>query len=129
MINIKQPRCNWCGNDPLYIKYHDEEWGRPIYDDHKLFEFLILEGFQAGLSWITILRKRDNFRMAFDNFDYLKIAEYDEKKIQRLMLNEGIVRNQLKIRAAVTNARAFIKVQKEFGTFSNYIWGLLTENL
>ncbi len=125
MINIKQPRCNWCGNDPLYIKYHDEEWGRPIYDDHKLFEFLILEGFQAGLSWITILRKRDNFRMAFDNFDYLKIAEYDEKKIQRLMLNEGIVRNQLKIRAAVTNARAFIKVQKEFGTFSSYIWGFV----
>ncbi len=115
-------RCKWCVGDPLYEKYHDEEWGRPVYDDQKLFEFLILETFQAGLSWITILRKRENFRMAFDNFDYKNVAKYDEQKIGELMNDAGIIRNQLKIRAAVSNAQAFMKVQDEFGTFSNYIW-------
>jgi DNA-3-methyladenine glycosylase I len=115
-------RCEWCGNDPLYVKYHDEEWGRPVFDDETLFEFLILEGFQAGLSWITILRKRENFRQAFDNFDFHKIAQYDENNFNRLMQNEGIIRNRLKIRSAVTNAQAFIRVREEFGSFSKYIW-------
>jgi DNA-3-methyladenine glycosylase I len=116
-------RCGWCGTDPLYVKYHDEEWGKPVYDDRKLFEFLILETFQAGLSWLTILRKRENFRTAFDNFDYKKVAEYAEDKIAQLMGDPGIIRNGLKIKAAVSNAKAFMDVQKEFGTFSNYIWG------
>ena len=115
-------RCNWCVGDPLYEKYHDEEWGVPVYDDQVLFEFLILETFQAGLSWITILRKRENFRNAFNHFDYKKIAKYKEDKIDSLMQDAGIVRNQLKIRAAVSNAQAFMQVQSEFGSFSNYIW-------
>lgn len=115
-------RCAWCGTDPLYQKYHDEEWGVPVYEDQKLFEFLILETFQAGLSWITILRKRENFRLVFDNFDYKKIALYPEDKIQELLLDSGIIRNQLKIRAAVSNAVAFMKIQEEFGSFSDYIW-------
>lgn len=115
-------RCAWCGNDPLYQKYHDEEWGVPVYDDRKLFEFLILETFQAGLSWITILRKRENFRDAFDDFDYEKVARYNEEKVLELMQNAGIIRYQLKIRAAIANAKAFMEVQKEFGSFSNYIW-------
>ncbi|WP_348813239.1 DNA-3-methyladenine glycosylase I [Flavobacterium maritimum] len=115
-------RCAWCGTDPLYQKYHDEEWGVPVYEDQKLFEFLILETFQAGLSWITILRKRENFRLAFDDFDYKKIALYPEDKIQELLLDSGIIRNQLKIRAAVSNAIAFMKIQEEFGSFSDYIW-------
>lgn len=115
-------RCRWCIGDALYEKYHDEEWGVPVYDDQKLFEFLILETFQAGLSWITILRKRENFKKAFDNFDYKKIAKYNEEKIQELLQDTGIIRNQLKIRAAVTNAKAFMDVQKEFGSFSDYIW-------
>ena len=115
-------RCSWCLSSDLYKKYHDEEWGVPVYDDKKLFEFLILETFQAGLSWITILKKRDNFRMAFDDFDYLKVAQYSEDKIQELMQDTGIIRNQLKIRAAVSNAVSFIKVQEEFGSFSKYIW-------
>lgn len=106
----------------LYKKYHDEEWGVPVYDDDKLFEFLILETFQAGLSWITILNKRENFRMAFDNFDYIKIAHYSEDKIRELLQDTGIIRNQLKIRSAVSNAIAFMKVQEEFGSFSKYIW-------
>jgi DNA-3-methyladenine glycosylase I len=118
----KIKRCEWCGNDPLYIQYHDEEWGKPVFDDETLFEFLILEGFQAGLSWITILRKRENFRKAFDNFDFNKIARYDENDFNRLMQNEGIIRNRLKIKAAVTNAQAFLKVRQEFGSFSKYIW-------
>src|SRR5690606_32988666 len=101
-------RCKWCVGDPLYEKYHDEEWGRPVYDDQKLFEFLILETFQAGLSWITILRKRENFRNAFDNFDYKKVAKYGEEKIGELMNDAGIIRNQLKVRAAVSNAQAFM---------------------
>ena len=115
-------RCKWCVGDPLYEKYHDEEWGVPVYDDQKLFEFLILETFQAGLSWITILKKRENFRLAFDDFDYLKVAQYPEEKIQELMQDTGIIRNQLKIRAAVSNAVAFMKVQDEFGSFSKYFW-------
>jgi len=115
-------RCKWCVGDPLYEKYHDEEWGVPVYDDAILFEFLVLETFQAGLSWITILRKRENFRIAFDDFNYKKIAVYSEDKIHELMQDTGIIRNRLKIRAAVSNAAAFQKVQQEFGTFSNYIW-------
>lgn len=117
-----QSRCPWCGDDPLYVSYHDEEWGVPVRDDDKLFEFLILETFQAGLSWITVLRKRENFRKAFDNFDYRKIARYDEKKYEELLQNSGIIRNRLKIKATISNAVAFIKVQEEFGSFSKYIW-------
>lgn len=116
-------RCGWCGQDELYMKYHDEEWGKPVYDDRVLFEFLILETFQAGLSWITILRKRENFRDAFDKFDYKKVAKYNDEKIAELMDNPGIIRNGLKIKAAVTNAQSFMAVQKEFGSFSAYIWG------
>ena len=118
-------RCSWCGSDPLYVKYHDEEWGVPVRDDAKLFEFLILETFQAGLSWITILRKRENFRKAFDLFDYTKIAQYSEEKYDELLQNDGIIRNKLKIRATITNAQAFMKIQKEFGSFSAYIWGFV----
>ena len=115
-------RCGWCSSSDLYKKYHDEEWGVPVYDDQKLFEFLILETFQAGLSWITILRKRENFQLAFDDFNYKKVALYTEDKIQELLQDAGIIRNQLKIRAAVSNAIAFMKVQQEFGSFSKYIW-------
>ena len=118
-------RCSWCLSSDLYKKYHDEEWGVPVYDDQKLFEFLILETFQAGLSWITILNKRENFRSAFDSFDYKKIASYNEDKIQELIENAGIIRNKLKIRAAVSNALAFMMVQDEFGSFSKYIWGFV----
>ena len=118
----EKKRCAWCGNDPLYQKYHDEEWGTPVYDDATLFEFLVLETFQAGLSWITILRKREHFRIAFDQFDYKKIANYSENKIQQLLLDSGIIRNRLKIRAAISNANAFMEVQNEFGSFSKYIW-------
>lgn len=116
-------RCGWCGDDPLYMEYHDTEWGVPVYDDAKLFEFLILETFQAGLSWITVLRKRENFRAAFDNFDYKKIATYSESKYEELLLNAGIIRNKLKIKATISNATAFMKIQQEFGSFSKYIWG------
>ena len=115
-------RCAWCGNDPLYIEYHDTEWGVPVYNDAKLFEFLILETFQAGLSWITVLKKRENFRAAFDNFDYKKIANYNKDKYEELLLNAGIIRNKLKIKATISNATAFMNIQKEFGSFSKYIW-------
>lgn len=115
-------RCAWCEKDDLYRDYHDNEWGNPVYDDAQLFEFLVLETFQAGLSWYTILKKRDNFRNAFHLFDYTKIANYDEDKVQELLQDAGIIRNQLKIRATISNAVAFIKVQEEFGTFSKYIW-------
>lgn len=115
-------RCGWSTNDPLYIKYHDEEWGVPLHDDQKLFEMLILEGAQAGLSWLTVLRKRENYRRAFDNFDPERIARYDEAKIQKLLQNPGIIRNKLKVRAAVTNAKAYLQVQEEFGSFDKYIW-------
>ncbi|MCA1029495.1 DNA-3-methyladenine glycosylase I [Bacillus timonensis] len=114
-------RC-WDTTDPLYIKYHDEEWGVPVYEDQKLFEMLILEGAQAGLSWITILKKRENYREAFDGFDAGKIATYDEKKAEELRMNPGIVRNRLKIAATIGNAKAFLKVQEEFGSFREYIW-------
>jgi len=120
-------RCKWCVGIAIYEKYHDEEWGVPVYEDQKLFEFLLLETFQAGLSWITILKKREHFRLAFDNFDYSKVAQYSEDKIQELMQNSGIIRNQLKIRSAVSNAVSFIKIQEEFGSFSKYIWAF-TEN-
>lgn len=119
---IKKQRCGWCVGDALYETYHDEEWGVPVYEDPKLFEFLVLETFQAGLSWITILRKRENFRKAFDDFNYKKIANYNQKKLDGLLLDTGIIRNKLKINATVTNAQAFMKVQEEFGSFSNYIW-------
>ena len=117
-------RCAWClkGDQKIYIDYHDKEWGVPVHDDRKLFEAIILDAFQAGLSWITVLKKRENFRKAFDNFEAEKISKYNEKKIQVLMKDVGIIRNQLKIRAAVTNAKAFLKVQKEFGSFDKYIW-------
>lgn len=118
-------RCAWCEKDDLYRKYHDQEWGKPVYDDATLFEFLILETFQAGLSWITILNKRENFRKAFDNFDYKKIAQYSEEKIQELLLDAGIIRNKLKVYSAVSNAIAFMKIQEEFGSFSKYIWGFV----
>jgi DNA-3-methyladenine glycosylase I len=122
---MNKHRCPWTGNDPLYQKYHDKEWGNPVIEDDQLFEFLVLETFQAGLSWITILRKRENFRGAFDQFDYRKIARYDEQKVNELLSNAGIIRNQLKIRAAISNANAFIKVQEEFGSFSKYMWAFV----
>jgi DNA-3-methyladenine glycosylase I len=118
-------RCPWAMSDPLYTLYHDREWGRPVHDDRKLFEMLILEGAQAGLSWITILKKRENYRKAFDNFDAKKIACYDTKKVKQLLKNKGIVRNRLKIEAAIQNAKAFLAVQKEFGTFDEYIWSFV----
>ena len=120
---MDKTRCGWCKNDPLYMAYHDTEWGVPVFADDKLFEFLILETFQAGLSWITILRKRENFKKAFDDFDYKKIANYTEAKFEELLLDAGIIRNRLKIKATISNAVAFMKVQQEFGSFSNYIWG------
>jgi DNA-3-methyladenine glycosylase I len=115
-------RCRWCVGDALYEKYHDEEWGRPVHDDGKLFEFLLLETFQAGLSWITILRKRENFAKAFDNFDYKKIAEYGDDKVADLLQDPGIIRNRLKVLSAISNAQAFMKIQEEFGSFSKYYW-------
>lgn len=118
-------RCAWCEKDDLYRNYHDNEWGKPVYDDATIFEFLILETFQAGLSWYTVLAKRENFRKAFDNFDLIKIANYSENKMAELAEDVGIIRNKLKIKATVTNAQAFIKVQEEFGTFSKYIWGFV----
>lgn len=115
-------RCGWCEKDDLYRAYHDHEWGRPVRDDQKMFEFLILETFQAGLSWYTILAKRENFRKAFDQFDVVKVSQYTETKIQELLQDAGIIRNQLKIRAAVSNAQAYRKIQEEFGSFCNYFW-------
>jgi DNA-3-methyladenine glycosylase I len=115
-------RCNWSVSDPIYIKYHDKEWGVPVHNDRKLFEMIVLDGAQAGLSWLTILKKRKNYRKAFDNFDPNKVAKYDKRKIAQLLKNEGIVRNKLKVESAVTNAKAFLKVKEEFKTFNNYIW-------
>lgn len=115
-------RCWWCGEDPLYVKYHDEEWGRPLHDDRKLFEMLILEGFQAGLSWITVLRKRENFRKAFHEFDADKIARYGKRDIARLLNDAGIIRNRLKIEGAVRNAHAYLRVMEELGSFDKYLW-------
>ncbi len=116
-------RCAWCSNDPIYQEYHDNEWGVPKYDDQTLFEMLILEGAQAGLSWITILKRRENYRTAFDNFDVEKVAQYGELDVERLLNDKGIIRNKLKIRSAIKNARAFIEIQKEYGSFRKYIWG------
>ncbi len=116
-------RCSWAGNTAIYIDYHDNEWGRPVHDDIKLFEMLILEGMQAGLSWITILNRREAFREAFDGFDPNKVALYDDTKIQELIVNEKIIRNRLKINAAVSNAKAFLKVIEEYGSFDKFIWG------
>ncbi|MCB0744855.1 MAG: DNA-3-methyladenine glycosylase I [Ignavibacteriae bacterium] len=120
MENIK--KCDWCLGKPLYEKYHDEEWGVPAHDDRHLFEMINLEGAQAGLSWITILKKRENYKKLFDNFDAYKISKYSENKIEMLLQNPGIVRNKLKVNSVVTNAKAFLKIQKEFGTFDKYIW-------
>jgi DNA-3-methyladenine glycosylase I len=116
-------RCVWCGDDPLYQQYHDQEWGLPCRDDKKLFEFVLLEGAQAGLSWITILRKRENYRKAFAGFEVEKVAAFNEQDIERCVGNVGIVRNRLKINSAISNARCFMEVQAEFGSFSNYFWG------
>jgi len=124
---MEKQRCGWCKGDTLYEAYHDEEWGSPVKEDNLLFEFLVLETFQAGLSWITVLRKRENFRKAFDSFDYKKIVTYEEEKIQELLQDAGIIRNKLKVRATVSNALAFIKVQEEFGSFSNYVWGFVND--
>jgi len=123
-MTLQKVRC-WDTTDPLYIAYHDEEWGVPVHDDRKLFEFLLLEGFQAGVSWALILRKRRNFRKAFDGFDPVKIARYNENDIERLMNDEGILRNRLKIRSSVRNAKIFLDIQREFGTFDRYIWGFV----
>lgn len=115
-------RCEWCGSEPLYVEYHDQEWGVPVHDDRKLFEMLILEGAQAGLNWLTILKKRENYRKAFDNFDAKKIAKYDKGKVAKLLADAGIVRNRLKIAATIQNAHAFLEIQKEFGSFERYLW-------
>ncbi len=115
-------RCTWCGSDPLYVAYHDNEWGTPVHDDRHLFEMLILEGAQAGLSWLTILKKRDNYRQAFHQFDPHKVARYDDEDIHRLMQNAGIVRNRLKIEATIKNARGFLQIQKENSSFADYLW-------
>ena len=118
-------RCAWPGTDPLYVAYHDDEWGVPVHDDQKLFEMLILEGAQAGLSWITILRRREGYRRAFDGFDPAVVAEYGEEKIAALLQDDGIIRNRQKVRSAVSNAQLFLKVQAEFGSFDAYIWGFV----
>ena len=120
-------RCAWCGTDPLYVRYHDKEWGKPVYSDQILFEFLILESAQAGLSWITVLRKRENYRKAFANFDAQKVAEYTEQDVERLLMDQGIIRNRLKINSTLNNARLFMEIQQKFGSFSNYIWGFLPD--
>jgi len=125
MTASKIIRCGWAGEDPLYVRYHDEEWGVPVFDDRKLFEFLILEGAQAGLSWITILRKRENYRKAFAGFDPRKVARFDAADVRRLLNDPGIVRNRLKVEAAIRNARAFLEVQKEFGSFAAYSWAFV----
>lgn len=124
-MKAEKKRCAWVNNDPIYIAYHDEEWGVPIYDDRLLFEFLMLEGMQAGLSWITILKRRDNYRKCFDNFNAKKIVQYDNKRIEALLLNEGIIRNRLKVNAIVTNAKAFLEVKQECKSFSEYIWNFV----
>ena len=120
---MTENRCTWAGNDEIYIRYHDEEWGVPTHDDRMLFEMLVLESFQAGLSWITILKKRENFKEAFDDFDVEKVANYDDDKVEELRLNEGIIRHKGKITSAINNAQVFIEIQKEFGSFDEYIWG------
>ena len=124
IISMNKNRCTWATDvEKIYIKYHDEEWGVPTHDDQELFEFLVLESFQAGLSWITILKKRDNFKKAFDNFDVVKVANYDENKINELRENAGIIRHKGKITSAINNAQVFMEIQKEFGSFDEYLWG------
>lgn len=123
MIKLKgTKRCEWCGADPIYVKYHDREWGVPVHNDRKLFEFLVLEGAQAGLSWLTVLKRREGYRKAFAEFDAEKVARFTEKRIERLLQDPGIIRNRQKVEAAVANARAFLKVQEEFGSFDSYSW-------
>lgn len=122
---IENIRCSWCVGKPLYEKYHDEEWGNPVYDDQIQFEFLVLESAQAGLSWWTILQRRENYRKAFANFDYKKVAKFNDDKVEKLMQNVGIIRNRAKILAAINNAKCFLEIQKEFGSFSNYIWNFV----
>lgn len=118
-------RCSWCEGSEIYLDYHDNEWGVPVYDDHKQFEFLVLESAQAGLSWLTILKRRDNYRKAYDNFDPVKVANYGDRKIKELLNNEGIIRNKLKINASVNNAQLFLDIQKEYGSFCDYLWGFV----
>ncbi len=118
-------RCEWAGNDPLYIKYHDEEWGKPNHDDRKHFEFLVLESAQAGLSWITVLKKRENYRKHYENFDPVKVSKFDEKKIEEMLEDPGIIRYRRKIEASINNAKRFLEVQKEFGSFDKYIWSFV----
>ncbi len=118
-------RCSWPGDDELYCRYHDEEWGVPVHDDRKLFEFLVLEGAQAGLSWITILRRREGYRNAFADFDATKVAEFKEADVERLLGDPGIIRNRAKVNSAIQNARAFLKIQEEFGSFDSYIWNFV----
>ena len=118
-------RCQWCGDDPLYVSYHDEEWGVPVKDDHTLFEFLMLEGAQAGLSWITILRKREGYRALFDNFNAEKVARYSDKKLEKILLDPRIIRNRLKVFGARKNARAFLKAQEDYGSFAQYLWNFV----
>ncbi|SEK91148.1 DNA-3-methyladenine glycosylase I [Aquimarina amphilecti] len=124
---MEKHKCGWCMGDSLYEFYHDNEWGVPLHNEQLLFEFLVLETFQAGLSWITILKKRDNFRLAFDNFDYKIVAQYNENKKEELLQNAGIIRNKLKVNSAITNAQNFIKIQEEFGSFDSYIWGFVDQ--
>ncbi len=125
---MEKIRCEWCLKTPLYIKYHDEEWGVPVHDDKKLFEFLVLESFQAGLSWLTILNKRENFRKAFKNFDPIKVSKFTKVDFNRLIKDAGIIRNKLKIEAAINNAKRFLEIQKEFGTFDKYVWSFIKNN-
>ena len=120
---MSENRCTWAGSDEVYVRYHDDEWGVPTHDDRELFEMLVLESFQAGLSWITILKKRENFRRAFDDFDVRKVADYDDAKVEELRQNEGIIRHKGKINASINNAQVFIEIQDEFGSFDEYIWG------
>jgi DNA-3-methyladenine glycosylase I len=127
MENSTLKRCAWCGTDPLYMKYHDEEWGREVHDDKILFEFLVLESAQAGLSWITILRRRENYRKAFADFDVHKVAAFTDEDVERLMQDAGIIRNRLKILAAISNAKLFIEVQKEFGSFDKYLYSFMPD--
>lgn len=122
---MERSRCFWCTHDPLYVTYHDNEWGVPVYDDHTLFEMLILEGAQAGLSWLTILKRRDGYRNAFANFDAEKVARFTSRHVERLMKDEGIIRNRLKIAGTITNARALLKLQDDIGTFSDFVWSFV----
>ena len=118
-------RCAWCSNDPLYVSYHDTEWGVPVHDDRRLFEFLVLEGAQAGLSWLTVLKKRENYRKAFDNFEIARVAKYGHQDIDRLLLDPGIIRNRLKIASAIQNAQGVLAIQKEYGSFDAFLWGFV----